>query len=251
MSNFHGHDQERHSRTINWEEYIRLSLDYGTGEVKLAIQHIRPGIPAEIARIENVILSRGWNRVGIPQIGVSLDDDTFRWGESEVEEWLGKHPRKQNSVISGWKMALAPQFREREVVVRTINTLFKESVHSKETAKDKSHESILHSVQTVITAHLRHIKSECLEWCKNDSFGNHGRSSDWENLLWEIQICVPVSWDEDAANVMFCAAECAGFNRVNIREEAQCVAGAYMEMLWESKHIKVSFTLILVCGPAD
>lgn len=216
-----------------WKEYLRLGLDYGTGELKIAAQYIHDGVTEATPPVEDVPML-GENRDRrIKQIGVSLDLDStdIRWGDRSVNRWLGQNPEGAAKVISAWKMALSPRFRNREVVRRTIDVLVPD-IH-------KSNENITRAVQNWIATHLREIKAKVLEWYKTKSMRNHSRQIDWDDLPWEIQIAVPVSWNADAANVMSSAAIQAGFARSNIREEPQCVAAACMLQLKADNLVKV------------
>ncbi|KAM0720064.1 hypothetical protein Q7P37_004200 [Cladosporium fusiforme] len=219
-------------------EKICLGLDYGGSSVKAAVQHIHPGNSAETAPIYVVRFS---GEKCAAQVAVITSDDSFRWGEAQVEDWIAQHPKDRESIICQWKMLLMPQFRHREVVQRTLKALFGDQVDK----VDVSNESILGTLGVVIKAHLIHIKSECLAWCKTYHPSKLGQSPDWDHMPWEVQISVPTTWNDDAKNVMVRAAQEAGFAFSNIRDETECVAATYMRKLYENRHIKQGDTILL------
>lgn len=162
-----------------WEEYVRLGIDYGTGFLKLATQLIYLGRRETAKDIYDVRLDSFNCTAAVPieQIAIWPDGRNLIWGKRPVDRWLRDHPNERNVVLSAWKLTLMDKFKDREVVQSTVDAL--------ECAKDRH--SIISAVETVITEHLRQIKSETLTWCKEKSPANMSRQPDWDHLPW-------VSW---------------------------------------------------------
>lgn len=163
----------------DWQEYVPLGIDYGTGFLKLATQHIYPGRRQNAKDIYDVRLDSFNCAAAVPieQVAIWTEGRNLIWGKRPVDRWLRDHPNEREVLISAWKLALMDNFKDREVVQSTVDAL----------GCTKDRHSITSAVEAVITEHLRQIKSEALKWCKEKSPANMSRQPDWDNLPW-------VSW---------------------------------------------------------
>jgi hypothetical protein len=164
----------------NLEELVRVGIDYGTGFLKLATQHIYPGRRQNAKDIFDVRLDNfnSAAAVAIEQIAIWPQNHSLIWGKRPVDRWIRKHPNEQGVVLFAWKLALMKQFKDREVVQNTVDAL----------GCAKDHHSITSAVEIVITEHLRQIKSETLKWCKEKSPANMSRKPGWDHLPWVSQL---------------------------------------------------------------
>lgn len=159
-----------------WQEYVRLGIDYGTGYLKLATQYIYPGRNDNATDIFDVFLDHhnSASSVAIEQVAIWPDGHRLIWGKRPVDRWNRDHPHEQKVLLSAWKLALITDFRDREVVQSTVDAL----------GCGKDYHSVTSAVQDVITEHLRQIKSEVLKWCKEKSPASMSRTIDWDKLPW-------------------------------------------------------------------
>jgi hypothetical protein len=163
-----------------WQEYIRLGIDYGTGYLKLAVQYIYPGRNESSQDTHDVYLedlNDIAQEVAIKQVAIRTEDQGLIWGKRPVQRWIQDHPEDRDSVLSAWKLALMANFKDREIVQQTIKALG--------SPDQRSHEGEL---QELITEHLRQIKARTLEWCQEKSPVNYFLRPDWGILPWVSRI---------------------------------------------------------------
>jgi hypothetical protein len=160
----------------DWQEYIRLGIDYGTGYLKLAVQYIYPGRKESSQDIDDVCLedlNDIAQEVAIKQVAVWTKDHGLIWGKRPVQRWIQDHPEDRDKVLSAWKLALMANFQDREIVRQTTKALG--------SLDQRSHEG---GLEELITEHLRQIKARTLEWCQEKSPANYFLRPDWSILPW-------------------------------------------------------------------
>jgi hypothetical protein len=164
----------------DWQEYIRLGIDYGTGYLKLAVQYIYPGRNENSQDINDVYLedlNDIAQEVAIEQVAVWTLERGLIWGKRPVHRWIQDHPEDRKFMLSAWKLALMPNFKDREIVQRTTKALG--------SPDQRSHEG---GLQSLITEHLRQIKARTLEWCQEKNPVNSFLRPDWGGLPWVSRI---------------------------------------------------------------
>jgi hypothetical protein len=110
----------------DWQEYIRLGIDYGTGYLKLAVQYIYPGRNENSQDINDVYLedlNDIAQEVAIEQVAVWTLERGLIWGKRPVHRWIQEHPEDRKFMLSAWKLALMANFKDREIVQQTIKAL--------------------------------------------------------------------------------------------------------------------------------
>jgi hypothetical protein len=161
----------------DWQEYIRLGIDYGTGYLKLAVQHIYPGRDENSTEIHDVCLddlNNAAEEVAIEQVAVWTLERGLIWGARPVKRWTEDNPEDKVIKLSSWKLVLMKTFQDRDVVRQTIKAL----------GSPDDQRSVRGDIQSLITEHMRQIKVRVLEWCEESHPDRLSRRPNWGILPW-------------------------------------------------------------------
>lgn len=167
---------------------LRLIVDYGSGLLKAAVQHIKAGDTPSQTRMYEVMLKPGQKVV--EQKVIQLEKGRILWGRSEVQKYKRENPREAGHVIELWKLLLCPQYRDA-LTARRLCRAF--------TGQDSFNEEVMVELEDFIAGHLREVKTATLKWL----YYHHPKGLQYDADYWhavpiEFMITVPAMWGQES-----------------------------------------------------
>lgn len=225
------------SRADQHRDLLRIGIDLGTGYTQLDAQHIHGTATIFDAPIKPICLQGPDPR--IEQIAILLENGDVIYGGPAVYKALFEKPALRDRVLELWKLAPHPKFKHFGEVIHVRDILSAE--------KDRG------AIQDFMADQLKQIIRDIRAHFKNTSSAAGKDAAYWDNISIELQISVPAMWgDYEMGVVRNAAREAIGtdpYSKIQLREEALCVATVYMSDLIANKSIKEGESLVLVdCG---
>ncbi|KAK4621957.1 hypothetical protein CLAFUR4_07501 [Fulvia fulva] len=215
---------------------LRLIVDYGSGLLKAAVQHIKAGDTPSQTRMYEVMLKPGQKVV--EQKVIQLEKGRILWGRSEVQKYKRENPREAGNVIELWKLLLCPQYRDA-LTARRLCRAF--------TGQDSFNEEVMVELEDFIAGHLREVKTATLKWL----YYHHPKGLQYDADYWhavpiEFMITVPAMWGQESQRLMKNASMKAGFSDISLRYEELCAAAAESQPLLESGDVEYGWKVCFV-----
>jgi hypothetical protein len=213
------------------EDRIRACIDMGSGNLRVEDQFVPAGerpsnVPHNTVQLATV-------QPHIELVLLYTGDHKFEnliLGRESVKDWVDNHPDDACKVVEQPKLALCVDYKDSVTVKRVYEAL--EVQHGE-----------LFKVQDVLT----HVLAFCLRKIR-DHMRSMSRcrakrqqpNQDWDNIAVELQLTVPIMWDDIARGVMRNAASDAGFKDTVLRSEPLCAAASYLAKEWNKCELDVS-----------
>jgi hypothetical protein len=215
---------------------LRVGIDLGTGYSGIAVQRLQEDATSKPANITVVPPKDGYASPPNAFKQVSVYHNDILYCGKDVEGILSANPDLQDKVMELNKLALHPLFDDVAEVVHVKQVL---------PARDRA------ALQGFFADLLRYFIGEIRDFMKREYPLVEGRESTdyWNDISLEFQISVPAMWGDSQRGVLRNAAKHAGVAKVELREEALCVAIDYMLYRIERDQIKPDECLLLIdCG---
>jgi hypothetical protein len=206
---------------------LRVGLDLGTGYSGIAVQRLQEDATSKPANITVVPPKDGYASPPNAFKQVSVYHNDILYCGKDVEGILSANPELQDKVMELNKLALHPLFDDVAEVVHVKQVL---------PARDRA------ALQGFFADLLRYFIGEIRDFMKREYPLVEGRESTdyWNDISLEFQISVPAMWGDSQRGVLRNAAKHAGVAKVELREEALCVAIDYIlyrierDQIWTS-----------------
>ncbi|KAK3648943.1 hypothetical protein LTR22_013168 [Elasticomyces elasticus] len=216
---------------VRHEAVLRMILDYGSGQLKVAAQHVRAGQRIVQTEIDQIPLQEGWYT--LEQILV-FDGEDIICGTNDVESWAAQHPNEHHKIIQDLKLCLCEGYKNIMAAKRVWEAVG-ENVGN------------MTVIQNMLGKHFRWIRGRIVDYYRSEhTSGIHpddGEDIDWDKIKKELIITVPCNWDDEAHGIVRNAADDAGFSEgdtLDIIFEPVAAAAADMERMRRQGDIKYS-----------
>jgi hypothetical protein len=203
------------------DDTLRIGIDLGTSRTRVFYQHLHGPYTQITAPIKPVKLKKNQDAAAY-QIMVLNGDGSVIYGWNDVNEAILNDPSLQDKAIRRMKLALHEEFENIPDVVHTRKVL--------NVGKDRG--ALQDSFEMFLLAVIEDTKA----FLKRQVSGAGEPGSYWDNITLEFQISVPAMWNDAQRGIVRNAAQMAARSsatsakslRIELREEALCVATPYM-----------------------
>jgi hypothetical protein len=213
--------EEPMSDAYSNDDILRLGIDLGTSRTRVFYQHLHGHYTQEIAPIKPVKLKKNQDAAAY-QIMILNGDGPIIYGWNDVNEAILNDPSLQDKAIRRMKLALHEEFINIPDVVHARKVL--------NAGKDRG--ALQDSFEMFLLAVIEDTKA----FLKRQTSSAGEPDSYWDNITVEFQISVPAMWNDGQRGIVRNAAQMAAKTsgmsekspRIELREEALCVATPYM-----------------------
>lgn len=227
------------SAQISKNDLLRIGIDLGTGRTRVYYQYIHGKYTQESALIEAVKLKKHQD-AALQQIMILREDGSVIYGCHDVKEEIGKDPSLQDKAIRRMKLALHDNFKDLADVRHA-----KKVLHAR---LDRG------ALQDAFEDFLRAVIKDTRAFVERRKSSTGKPHSYWDDIPLEMQISVPAMWNDIQRGVVRNAARAATripgeswkIPRLELREEALCVATPYM--IKKESADEGSLTVFVDCG---
>lgn len=212
---------------------LRLALDDGSGQLKIAGQHVLKGEDAQTVGIDIVYLQQGFSELEQKFVIDDSDNkfDHLLQGDHQVTQWTNNNPGRDHKVIANQKFAFFKKYQTHPLTKCFWKAL--EGFAGKPGDRGNLHEFTQWRYEEIRKASIDFYKRHKVE-------GLRWPSQYWDDIAIELIITVPAVWDNHTCSILRNAAADAGFKNVNLRLEPICAAALHMRTLKEKGTIQVS-----------
>lgn len=219
------------------KDLLRIVIDHGTGELKIAAQWIPAG--ASNRNPQPFAIKIGENEPTIPQKAVldgTLDKGRLILGEEDVNQWARTHPGQLGNICQLWKLVLSKEYRDTP----TGKAVFK--------AIGAEHGN-METFEEYLTMHFKQVRELIIIYLMADrsNYPNLQQMTEKEAMeYWtdgvqvETLLMVPAKWSQDSQSIMIAAATDAGFKNVGAVYESLVAVASEVYGAEEKNRLRVS-----------
>lgn len=224
------------SDNVDIADQLRIGCDLGTDFSSVSGQHTKGSFNVILNNPEiRMVVLKPRQAIDMMQTAIWHPDRTITYGRQDVKTAITLDPSLQNKVIELYKLTLDPEFQHLEEVQHTLEVL--------EADEDDS------AIQDFWTKYLRCYFDDSRAYYQRTSHDHRGDAEYWKSIALVPTFSVPSMWSDKARGVLRCAAKAAGAAIVELRDEALCVASAYIHVLLQRGDIEEGDSVTIAdCG---